>query len=565
MLNILNEASKYEIRVQDAHKYSKYQLYWGYYYSFMEEPIKAKYCHEQAWDYYKKTNNQNVLTAIIMNNCLAGVYLMNEKMVRGSIDSFENCHFESPYSLFFLNRMYSCYYDIIYEKNKNPEIVDSIRIFNERALDILYQNEGLAAILGNDQIVTALTSALRAGLISGKYIDTQTVWQSIEKAENMVGKSDFFLMADIQHLKGTCYYMNKNYNRAEAEALKGLICKEQEGTDGQRQYLKGYFDLYNLLSEIYQAKKDMVRALKYEKLKNETYITMQNEFQLSMEKALEYEKEIHTKDQNIRILRENKSLYERISLLSAIIIGLLILILLILVLLYRNTKKILQDKLELNRLHSVEIENEVNRLKLSTLRSKFIPHFTGNVLNSINYLISRAPNSAQKYIAEFNVFLNRTLLNSDRLSCTLKEELDYVGSYLDLEKLRYEDELEYSFEIRPDVELGIQIPTMILQTLSENAIKHGLKRKSGPGAIRIEAQRKGGYTVISVEDNGIGRAAAAINPENSTGKGLKIVEEQLEMYRKTHGKACFFDMTDLYDASGKAVGTRCEVKIETRD
>jgi LytS/YehU family sensor histidine kinase len=104
---------------------------------------------------------------------------------------------------------------------------------------------------------------------------------------------------------------------------------------------------------------------------------------------------------------------------------------------------------------------------------------------------------------------------------------------------------------------------MILQTLSENAIKHGLKRENCLGIIRIEARRKEGFAVISVEDNGIGRVAAAVNLRNSTGKGLKIVEEQLEMYRKAYNKACFLDVIDLYDASGKACGTRFEMNVGT--
>lgn len=206
-------------------------------------------------------------------------------------------------------------------------------------------------------------------------------------------------------------------------------------------------------------------------------------------------------------------------------------------------------------------KREIDQLRYRAVRSKYIPHFTGNVLNSINYLIEKDKSQAQKYVVEFSHFSGQTLLNAEKTARSIEEELEYARTYLELEKLRFEDKLEYQFSIAPEVDLKLMIPAMVLQTFCENALKHGLRHKDGVGLIRIEAIIQKNYHIISVEDNGIGRKKAKERRTEGTGEGLVIVEQQLDILYNSKNKKSFMQVIDLYDAAGSASGTRFELHI----
>jgi len=217
------------------------------------------------------------------------------------------------------------------------------------------------------------------------------------------------------------------------------------------------------------------------------------------------------------------------------------------------TRKISIRKEEENR--------QIDQLKHRAVRAKFIPHFTGNVLNSINYLISKNPHSAQKYISDFADFSHLTLLNSDTLFRTLEEELTYTQLYLKLEKLRFEEKLEYEMCISPDIDTQLMVPTMILQTFCENAIKHGLRSKQEGGKIVIVGYTEGEFNVIAVEDSGIGRKAALLLRTEGTKEGLKIVQQQLEFFNKYKNSNAYLKIIDLTDEVEQPMGTRFELWI----
>ena len=204
---------------------------------------------------------------------------------------------------------------------------------------------------------------------------------------------------------------------------------------------------------------------------------------------------------------------------------------------------------------------QIDQLKHRAVQAKFIPHFIGNVLNSINYLIAKNPESARKFIAKFSDFTNRTLLNSSVLLRTVQEELDYTRLYLELEKLRFEEKLDYAFSIAPQVDLTQKIPTMVLQTFCENAIKHGLRPKSEGGKITIHVYPETDFVVIAVEDNGIGRDMAKASNTGGTKEGLKIVQQQLDICNKNNSPKAYLNIVDLFDNNNNPAGTRFELCI----
>ena len=203
----------------------------------------------------------------------------------------------------------------------------------------------------------------------------------------------------------------------------------------------------------------------------------------------------------------------------------------------------------------------IDHLKHRAVKSKFIPHFTGNALNSINYLILKDPDLAQKYISDFACFSHHTLLNFDNFCTTIQKEIEYCKMYLKLEKLRFEENLVYSIHVAPDVDTKTMIPIMIVQTFCENALKHGLRHKPDIGVIQIKVMIERKYTRISVEDNGIGREKAASMKTEGTREGLKIVNQQMQLYNKIYNKNAYFTIIDLHDVENRPVGTRCELFV----
>ena len=130
-----------------------------------------------------------------------------------------------------------------------------------------------------------------------------------------------------------------------------------------------------------------------------------------------------------------------------------------------------------------EEKRQIDNLKLLAIRSKFIPHFTGNVLNSINYLIQKNPIKAQEYISDFSDFSNMTLRNSDFVFRSIQDELKYTKLYLMFEKMRFEDRLKYVITVETGVNQQLTVPCMAIQTLCENALRHGLSAKPEGGRI----------------------------------------------------------------------------------
>ena len=140
--------------------------------------------------------------------------------------------------------------------------------------------------------------------------------------------------------------------------------------------------------------------------------------------------------------------------------------------------------------------------KIEALKSQINPHFLFNTLTSISSLIRSQPDTARTLIIKLSALLRR-LLRSHQHFVTLREELESIDEYLDIEVVRFGPKLRVQKEIGPDT-LDIVVPSMILQPLVENSIKHGLSRKVGPGSITIRSQRDAGRAIIEVEDDGMG-------------------------------------------------------------
>jgi len=200
-------------------------------------------------------------------------------------------------------------------------------------------------------------------------------------------------------------------------------------------------------------------------------------------------------------------------------------------------------------------------LQLQGIKSQLDPHFTFNTLNSIASLIYLEDRHlAYDYMNKFTQLLRGLINDANRIYRSLGEELEFVITYLDLEKLRFGDKFNYEIIIGEGVSQREQVPKLVLHTFAENSIKHGIMSKTGGGLLKIRAEKDKDYLILSVEDNGIGRAKAE-GQSASTGKGLKLTGEFYNILNQINKRPIKHFIIDLHSENGDSLGTRVEVWV----
>jgi two-component system, LytTR family, sensor kinase len=180
------------------------------------------------------------------------------------------------------------------------------------------------------------------------------------------------------------------------------------------------------------------------------------------------------------------------------------------------------------RLRAAELERSLVEARLSALRMELNPHFLFNALNSVAGLVRRGEGErAVEVLANLGDLLRSTLDGGRRAEVPLGEELSLVERYLAIEGVRFADRLRVSLEIAPETRAAA-VPSMILQPLVENALRHGVGRSPGPARVSIEARREGGRLRLSVGDSGPGFDGRAPRPAGARdGIGLSNTRSRL--------------------------------------
>lgn len=208
-----------------------------------------------------------------------------------------------------------------------------------------------------------------------------------------------------------------------------------------------------------------------------------------------------------------------------------------------------------------ELENQMHELQLKAIKSQMDPHFTFNALNSISSVIFKEDkDTAYTYFNKFSKLVRLTLEDSNKISRTLEEELEFVENYLELEKFRFKDRLIYEIDVAKDINMNMLIPRMIIQTFAENAVKHGILPKKTRGHLSIKLFRTINHLEIELTDDGVGRKASMAQSKGKIKRGLKIIDEMIELYLKLEGKRINYKITDLIE-DGKSNGVRVNVFI----
>jgi two-component system LytT family sensor kinase len=174
-----------------------------------------------------------------------------------------------------------------------------------------------------------------------------------------------------------------------------------------------------------------------------------------------------------------------------------------------------------------EQEKLLMMARMEALASQINPHFLFNTLTSISSLIRSQPETARTLIVKLSGLLRR-LLRSQEHFVTLREEIEAIDEYLDIEAIRFGPQLQIEKAIAADT-LDALVPSMLLQPLVENSIKHGLAPKIGTGRITIRSVRQNGHAIIDVIDNGVGVTPGQADRAGVGGIGLRNVNERLRV------------------------------------
>jgi two-component system LytT family sensor kinase len=198
-----------------------------------------------------------------------------------------------------------------------------------------------------------------------------------------------------------------------------------------------------------------------------------------------------------------------------------------------------------------EQEKLLMTARIEALASQINPHFLFNTLASISSLIRTHPETARTLIVKLSALLRRLLRSQDHF-VTLREELEAIDEYLDIECVRFGPNLTVRKEVSPEA-LGQIVPSMILQPIVENCLKHGLFGKVGGGELSIHGYRQRGHVLLEVVDNGAGMTADRLATAMERGIGLRNVNERL---RVIYGATC---QLRLHSIAGEGTSVRLEI------
>lgn len=214
------------------------------------------------------------------------------------------------------------------------------------------------------------------------------------------------------------------------------------------------------------------------------------------------------------------------------------------------------------------MNHTISELNQTNLRQQMNPHFIFNTLNSIQYYVFQNDKiSSNNYMTKFASLIRKTLENSRHTEISIKEELEALHLYLELEELRFKEKFDWTIRVDEEIDtLAYKIPTMLIQPYVENAITHGLMHKeNGKGLLNVELQLQKGQILCTIEDNGIGRAKAMeIKLQKNShhqSMGTNITESRLKLVNELYGNSMKVEYTDLQDDNGEPAGTKVEINI----
>jgi LytS/YehU family sensor histidine kinase len=203
-------------------------------------------------------------------------------------------------------------------------------------------------------------------------------------------------------------------------------------------------------------------------------------------------------------------------------------------------------------------------LQFQTLRNQLTPHFIFNALNAIGSSIYQDDKEkSYDFLQRFSILIRSTLSHADKSYQTLREELEFVRNYLELERFRFENKFEYCIHIQEGINQEMAVPKMIIQTFAENAVKNGLIQKSGEGKLTVILNMEHENLKINLEDNGISIAETINKSDKADDSGIEIMKQFILLYNRFNSKKIDLQITDVRNKTSIIAGTGVTILLPT--
>ncbi len=225
------------------------------------------------------------------------------------------------------------------------------------------------------------------------------------------------------------------------------------------------------------------------------------------------------------------------------------------------------NKIEKRAAENAKLYQQTIEMEMKFLSSQMNPHFTFNAMNSIQYyMLENEPEKAQKYLVKYSKLIRKVLENNMKKYVPIKEEIEMLGLYMDIESLRFEIQFYYSINIPNELtEKKIEIPPMIIQPYVENAICHGISNnKKEKGKINLTFENIDDKIKCTIEDNGVGRKKSnELKSKNSKKEslGMLITHQRLQQLQSESEMEIEPEIIDLVDVNGVGCGTKVIVYL----
>ncbi|MEZ5012940.1 MAG: two-component regulator propeller domain-containing protein [Chitinophagales bacterium] len=220
------------------------------------------------------------------------------------------------------------------------------------------------------------------------------------------------------------------------------------------------------------------------------------------------------------------------------------------------------DLLRKKQQEKLEVQARIAELRHQALSASMNPHFIFNALNSIQQFINvHDTHEASEYLGKFARLIRIMLDAGSKTFITLQEETERLQYYLELEKIRFGNKLNYSIDIDPSLDLHMEeIPNMVIQPIVENALWHGLLPLNRPGTLTVQFKRSGKGLSVIIDDNGMGvKASAAAKQKDHNSLGIRMIRERFEMLNRLSGYTADIQLFDKSEEGPGLSGTRVEI------
>lgn len=210
---------------------------------------------------------------------------------------------------------------------------------------------------------------------------------------------------------------------------------------------------------------------------------------------------------------------------------------------------------------------QIAEAEIMALRSQMNPHFIFNCLNALKFfIIENNVTAGTYYVNKFSKLVRMILEHSGSTLVPLESDWEALQLYVTLEEMRFENRITVHYDISPDLRnANIQVPPMLIQPFVENAIRHGLLNKKGPGNLSVQVSAAGELLRVVVEDDGIGRASSremkANSQLNRLSLGIGITTKRMTMMSKLYGMKTHLEIIDKIGDDGEAKGTRVHLQL----